>query len=42
VSIDVAVNVYRQRPAWRAGGNGSPGIDEFSARWIEFGLEKRF
>ena len=42
VSVDVAVNMYRQRSAWRAGGNGSPGLAEFSARWIEVGLEKRF
>lgn len=42
VSVDVAVNVYRQRAGWRAGGGGSPGLDEFSARWIEIGLEKRF
>lgn len=42
VSVDVAVNLYRQRSGWRAGGGGSPGIEEFSARWIEVGLEKRF
>jgi hypothetical protein len=42
VSVDVALNLYRQRAGWHAGGNGSPGIAEFSARWIEFGLEKRF
>jgi uncharacterized protein DUF3570 len=42
VTADVAINVYRQRGDWRAGGAGSPGLAEFSARWIEFGLEKRF
>jgi hypothetical protein len=42
VSVDVALNLYRQRAGWHAGGNGSPAIAEFSARWIEFGLEKRF
>ena len=42
VSVDVALNLYRRRAGWHAGGNGSPAIAEFSARWIEFGLEKRF
>jgi hypothetical protein len=42
VTADVAVTFYRQRAGWRAGGDGSPGLLEFSARWIEFGLEKRF
>ncbi len=41
VTVDVAFNFYRQKPSWRAGG-GSPGLDEFSARWIEAGIEKRF
>ena len=42
VTVDVAVNFYRQRAGWHAGGGGSPGLAEFSARWIEVGLEKRF
>jgi hypothetical protein len=42
VTADVAINVYRQRGDWRAGGAGSPGLAEFSAQWIELGLEKRF
>lgn len=42
VTVDVAVNLYRQRAGWHAGGGGSPGLAEFSARWIEVGLEKRF
>ena len=41
VTVDVAVNVYRQRGDWRIGG-GSPGLAELSARWIEFGVSKRF
>jgi len=41
VTVDVAFNFYRQKPAWRGGG-GSPGLDDFSARWIEAGIEKRF
>jgi hypothetical protein len=42
VSADVELNVYRQRAGWHAGGSGSPGLTELSARWIEFGLAKRF
>ena len=42
VTVDAAVNFYRQRAGWRAGGNGSPGLAEFSARWIDVGIEKRF
>jgi hypothetical protein len=42
VTADVALSFYRQRAGWRAGGEGSPGLLEFSARWIEFGLEKSF
>ena len=40
-TVDVAFNFYRQKTGWRAGG-GSPGLDDFSARWIEAGIEKRF
>ena len=42
VTADIAFTFYRQRAGWRAGGDGSPGLSEFSARWIEVGLEKRF
>ena len=42
LTIDVAFNAYRQRGDWRLDGHGSPGLAEFSARWIEFGLAKRF
>jgi len=42
VTVDVAVNLYRQRAGWHAGGSGSPALAEFSARWIEVGIEKRF
>ncbi len=41
-SIDVTFAFYRQRSAWRVGGNGSPGLEPFSARWIEAGLTKTF
>lgn len=42
ITVDAAVNFYRQRSGWRLGGGGSPGLVEFSARWIEIGFEKRF
>lgn len=41
VTADLAIDVYRQRGDWRI-GRGSPGLAEFSARWIELGLSKRF
>ena len=31
---------YRQRASWRVGGSGSPGLEPFSARWIEAGIAK--
>ena len=42
VTIDVAFNFYRQRSDWRLGGGGSSDLLPFSARWIEFGIEKHF
>jgi Protein of unknown function (DUF3570) len=33
---------YRQNPDWYLGGNGSPGILTFSARWFEVGFSKTF
>jgi hypothetical protein len=41
VTIDAGIDFYRQRGDWRIGG-GSPGLAQFSARWIEVGLTKRF
>lgn len=41
VTADVELDFYRQRGDWRVGG-GSPGLAAFSARWIAFGLTKRF
>jgi hypothetical protein len=41
-SADLAVSYYRQRTAWRLGGEGSPGLLDFSARWIELGVQKTF
>jgi hypothetical protein len=33
---------YRQRSGWELGGSGSPGLEPFSARWIEVGIAKAF
>jgi hypothetical protein len=36
------VAFYRQRASWRLAGNGSPGLEPFSARWIEAGISRSF
>jgi len=41
-SVDLTFAFYRQRSAWRIGGDGSPGLEPFSARWIEAGVTKTF
>jgi len=41
-TANVRVEFYRQRPGWRVGGSGSPGIEPFSARWIEVGVARGF
>ncbi len=41
-SADVTFAFYRQRSSWRLGGGGSPGLEPFSARWIEAGVSKTF
>lgn len=41
-SLTFRGNFYRQKPSWRLGGNGSPDIESFSARWLEFGIAKTF
>ena len=41
-SADLKLEFYRQRSAWRLGGAGSPGLEPFSARWIQAGLSKTF
>lgn len=39
-TADLKVEMYRQQSSWRLGGGGSPGLEPFSARWIEFGIAK--
>jgi Protein of unknown function (DUF3570) len=41
-TADVRVDFYRQRGDWRLGGGGSPGLETFSARWIQGGVSKAF
>jgi len=39
---DLRVDFYRQKSSWRLGGDGSPDILPFSARWIQGGVSKSF
>jgi hypothetical protein len=41
-SADLKVEFYRQKSSWRLGGDGSPGLLPFSARWIQLGIGKTF
>lgn len=41
-SVALRADMYRQDPDWRLGGNGSPGIQTFSARWFQLDLTKTF
>ena len=41
-STDLSLSYYRQRSSWRPGGDGSPGLQPFSARWIAVGVSKAF
>ena len=41
-SADLKVEYYQQRASWRVGGDGSPGLKPFYARWIEVGVGKEF
>jgi hypothetical protein len=41
-STDLKAERYEQRSSWRLGGVGSPGLEPFSALFIQLGLNKRF
>jgi hypothetical protein len=41
-SADLKLAFYRQRSGWQLAGDGSPGLETFSARWIEAGIAKSF
>jgi hypothetical protein len=41
-NVSLRADFYRQDPDWRIFGSGSPGIQTFSARWLEVNLAKTF
>jgi hypothetical protein len=41
-TVDLKVEHYEQRPAWRWGGHGSPGLAPLQARFVQWGLSRRF
>jgi hypothetical protein len=41
-AVDFKLDFYRQRSDWHLGGDGSPGLEPFSARWIQTGVSKAF
>lgn len=40
--LDLKVEHYAQRAAWRVGGAGSPGLAPFRARFVQWGLARKF
>jgi hypothetical protein len=41
-TADLRADYYRQNSSWALFSSGSPGIETFSARWIEAGISKTF
>lgn len=41
-AFNVKLDFYRQRSSWHFGGDGSPGLEPVSARWIQTGISKTF
>ena len=41
-TVDLKVEHYEQRAAWRWGGPGSPGLAPLQARFVQWGLSRRF
>lgn len=41
-STDLRGDWYEQRADWRAGGNGSPGLDPFKAMSVQWGLKRSY
>jgi hypothetical protein len=41
-TVDLKYEFYRQKSAWKLGGDGSPGLLPFSANWIQAGVAKAF
>ena len=42
LSVDLALDRYEQRSAWRLGGGGSPGLASFHATMLQTGLKWQF
>lgn len=42
LSADARYDYYEQRGDWRLGGNGSPGLEPFSAHFFQVGMTYRF
>jgi hypothetical protein len=42
ITVDVKAEYYEQRGSYRLGGNGSPGLLPFKARFLQFGISKAF
>jgi hypothetical protein len=40
--VDLKVEFYRQKGAWRLGGDGTDGLLPLSARWVELGVGRSF
>jgi Protein of unknown function (DUF3570) len=41
-TTDLKAERYEQRSRWRLGGQGSPGIDAFTATFVQLGVSRRF
>ncbi len=41
-TVDLKYEWYQQRSAWRLGGDGSPGVENFTAKWLQIGISKKF
>jgi hypothetical protein len=41
-TADAKIEHYEQRGSWRVGGTGSPGLSPLRARFLQFGLARRF
>lgn len=41
-NVDFRYDYYQQRSDWRIGGEGSPGLEPFSAHFVQVGIAKRF
>ena len=41
-NVDLRYDYYQQRGDWRLGGDGSTGLDPFTAHFVQLGIAKRF